>query len=178
MRIRTVCIIVVAAVILLAGAVITAFLYQPVRYNLHESRLKSPEKVIRDYAANQVGADGEKAIPYLKKWLKSDNELLVKGSCRALAEMNDKAWKQCLPELEKILSGEDSELTDHAAQAIARHDENWQEKYKDNPAIIRNIDTYTSWGIKDNDWHKRYRRYNRTKDEPEMPQLGPPEEKQ
>ncbi len=94
-------------IVLVFGLLLAGFaLYEPVWFKYYEWRLQSDDTATRDAAAAAITDKGEKAIPYVKKWLHSANDNLVNSACLLLEKMDGDIWKQALPEL-KLLIGKD-----------------------------------------------------------------------
>ena len=65
--------------------------------------MESGNTAAREAAIEKLAARGEPAIPYIKQWLQSDRDIRVINACKVLQKMDEDAWKQALPELERIL---------------------------------------------------------------------------
>ncbi|TET35635.1 MAG: hypothetical protein E3J72_10835 [Planctomycetota bacterium] len=107
-------------VLLFAAVIATCMLWTPVRYMRYRSHLRSDDKTVRANAVKKVAAEGLKAIPYVRRWLISYDEKLTHWACLALDRMEGDLWEKALPELESILKGNPSKLTDAASVVACR----------------------------------------------------------
>jgi hypothetical protein len=87
--------IVVTFGLLLAGY----YAYEPLWYNYYKSRLMSDDREVVKYAAKTIAAEGERAVPYLRKWLDTADTKLVTASYQILSDFPDKEWKKRHPDL-------------------------------------------------------------------------------
>ncbi|MHC4660620.1 MAG: HEAT repeat domain-containing protein [Planctomycetota bacterium] len=100
-------------VILVFAAVVSGMLlYQPLRYAWLESRLLSKDDEQRNKAIKTVSEDGKKAIPHLRRWLKSDDDALIIATCRIIEAGPEETKKTLRPELDAILREAPSKRTD------------------------------------------------------------------
>jgi HEAT repeat protein len=144
----------IAVVAAFALLIISLSIYRPLRFRWLQSRLQSADAGVREKTIKSIASEGSKAIPYIRRWLMSENNALGTGSCRALAEMKGDTWKAALKELERILDGPPSELTDTVASILEKEPSTWiynrspghaeieWKKYKKHPARRRNILCY------------------------------------
>jgi HEAT repeat protein len=119
-------------------------LYHPVWYRVHRRQLESKDTAAREAAADAVAARGAHAIPYIRRWLRSNYEPLITGACLVLEKMEGDTWEDALPELGEILDGLPSARTDEAASVfIAQCFDYWTVYYSEKyPARYRNVEIY------------------------------------
>ncbi|TET39513.1 MAG: hypothetical protein E3J72_00360 [Planctomycetota bacterium] len=135
-------------IVLVFGLLILGMiLYEPVWYKIQVGRLASDNPSVRESTAKKIAAEGEKAMPYLKRWLNSESGKGVTAACLVLEKMDADMWQQCLPDILKILRGPTSEITDTASALVYdlgyACDENlsWR-NFWDEPTVRRNICIY------------------------------------
>ena len=75
--------------LLLAGY----YAYEPIWFQYYKTQLMSDDKEVVRSAVKTVTAEGERAVPYLQKWLNSENERLEDGACDVLLNFQDESWK-------------------------------------------------------------------------------------
>jgi hypothetical protein len=79
-------------------------------------------KDLEEKAVSRLAAGGKEVIPYVRGLLQSEDDVKVAHGCKVLEEMEGDAWKELLPEIERILDGKPSHKTDAAAELILKKD--------------------------------------------------------
>jgi hypothetical protein len=147
--------------VLVSALLLVAMGCGPPWYRAHESRLISDDAAERGAAVEALAAEGERAMPLVQEWLRSQRDDYIIGACLVLEKMEGDVWKKALPELEEILQGSPSARTNAAAAVVYRKNYacecklsivestgdvpivfiegiSWKH-YSDDPAIKRNI---------------------------------------
>jgi HEAT repeat protein len=130
--------IIVVFGLLLAGY----YVYEPLWFKVQKWRLVSEDAAARKDAVSALAGKCGRALPYLCKWLKSRDEKLLTGCCQALRDMEGSAWEDALPELERILYGRLSPVTDAAAEVLVKHPFIKKHYYKSDFIRRRNVAAY------------------------------------
>jgi hypothetical protein len=138
--------------------------YEPVWFKIQEWRLQSDDPATVESAASAIAEKGIRAIPQIRKWLKSPYDRSVIRSCKVLEKMSGDLWQEALPDLENILEGAPSIKTDAAAALLFVKNSAceindgfgnfvfWKDKYYSNYPIRRNICLYVLNNSKDENW--------------------------
>ncbi|TET39581.1 MAG: hypothetical protein E3J72_00215 [Planctomycetota bacterium] len=135
----------IAVVVFFALVFGALFAYRPVRQAWLVSRLRSNDPAVSEGAAKRLAAEGVKIIPLLKNWLESENPAHAKNACRVTAKITGDEWKELTGQLNAVLDGKPSKLTDAASAVFFAHNKvRWKvtEVFEDSPARNRNILCY------------------------------------
>jgi hypothetical protein len=109
-------------IIVVFGALIAGFyLHEPLWFKIQEWRLVSDNVLTREAAAKSVADKGGPARPYIEKWLGLSSPLLVASACEVLKNTEGDFWKDYIEQLEKILGGPPSAMTDAVAALMLHH---------------------------------------------------------
>lgn len=85
--------------------------YESIWIKWQEHRLCSPDEATRIDAALTVASGDKRALPYVKSWLMTGSDRLVRGACLVLDAMEGDLWEGASRELTYVLSGRMSDKT-------------------------------------------------------------------
>jgi hypothetical protein len=117
-------------------------LYRPFMFRYHTWRLKSSDPAVREATVRTLAVKGKAALPYVRKWLASENDVLIEGALSVIEKMPADTWTKALGDLETVLEGPVSRHTDHAVKILINHKFPWKSTYKNNPSILASFYSY------------------------------------
>ncbi|TET32907.1 MAG: HEAT repeat domain-containing protein [Planctomycetota bacterium] len=124
-------------VVAVFGVIIAGmFLYQPLRYAWLKSRLMSKDPEVRDAAIKTFLAESERSLPYLRRWLSLKDTNLRVRILDMLWNAKGNIWEEVLPEIEKILAEEVSDLTDGIFIELEKKDFDWKKRFRNKPDCL------------------------------------------
>jgi hypothetical protein len=96
-------------------------LYEPLWLKVQSWRLMSDNAGTRESAAKALAGKGERIIPFVKKWLKFQNDKYVIGACHVLENMPGNTWRKALEEGDRLVLTINSS-TSKGMEIILLHD--------------------------------------------------------
>jgi hypothetical protein len=82
------------------------FLYEPVWFKIQEQRLRSDDPATVESTAAAIAEKSKTAIPRIRDWLLSQDDLLSAGACCVLIKIEKQSWSFLLPEVVALFNSE------------------------------------------------------------------------
>jgi len=136
----------VGVVALFAAVIAIMLVYKPLRYRYWTGRISSGIPGVRESTAKRFAEMGDTALPFVRKWLASDDDRLVEGACMIIKKTSDETWKKLLGDLEKILDRRHSNKTDAAAATLLARGFAWESEYESMSGRLSNMHRYLLGG--------------------------------
>jgi HEAT repeat protein len=104
-------------IVALFGLILAGYYtYEPAWWKWQSWQIASKDPSARDSAIKNVAEKGKKAMPFVRKWLASDNDIYISAAIDVLKEMGSEFWMKVAEEVETILIRPPSETRDKAAK--------------------------------------------------------------
>lgn len=109
-------------IVIVFGLILAGYYcYDPILFKWYSWNFCSGDKSeIRSVAA-AVAAKNKSAVPYIRKWLDSEDKRLILGACMVLENMEYDASAEFIPQMERLLSGPPSEITEAAIRVLEKY---------------------------------------------------------